>query len=421
MRQLVLDELASSIAGAIKQFQGKLVFATSPSRIFAILDASLVERVFWCILCTELLHLHDGPSLLSSVRTSLNNIDWTHYFRHRHIWLDQILPAGHNCDDKNLPLDVRLFVKLRPKWMIRYTKAVHETTVRCLTRPMMVNFCNDAALEANLMVSNAMLFLLLPLTRKPLSLRDYIPHPGLRSTSASALVRDIKEGTLLDPMCGKGVLLCEAVMKAFKRSRSDVALVKSVHCFLLGTDCSAKQLHCARENLIHIQTSTKAPGFSWDLIQCFTEYLPFRDGIFDNVVCDMPFGKKHGVCSHNSEVLSTLSLQNAYTIWLSSIKQNLCSGGKLNLLVGEGLSEVASNALQKLRVQLTSSFSISLGTSKAVLLSGFRYDSGGGTVPSDTVADSSHSIISKACDTCTESITTPTLCSSMEDCDPHKH
>lgn len=374
MGQLVLDELKPSITGAIKRFQGKLLFATNPSMISEVLNANLIERSFWCLLCTELLSFNDGPSLLSSVEASLKNIDWTHFFRYRYIWLDRVLPAGHNCEDENSPLNVRLFVKLRPKWMIRFTKAVHDLTVRCIRGPIKCNFCNDAAVEVNLMITNSMLFLVLPLTRKPLSLRDYILHPGLRSTSASALIRDMKEGALLDPMCGKGAILCEAFMKTVKRSRSGVTLSNSVHCFLLGTDCSAKQLHCARENLIHIQVHAKAHGFAWDLIQCFTENMPFRDGIFDSVVCDMPFGKKHGACSHISEIFAATSLQNAYKIWLESIERNLCSGGRFNLLVGEGFSDVVSNAFEKPRMRITSTFPLSLGCTRGVLFSGFRCD-----------------------------------------------
>ncbi|XP_076464287.1 uncharacterized protein LOC143296312 [Babylonia areolata] len=124
----------------------------------------------------------------------------------------------------------------------------------------------------------------IPLTRQPLSKRDYIQDAGLRSTVSWIMAQqaDIQPGhTVLDPMCGKATVLVEAA-----RERPQVTR-------FLGCDTDPRQLQTADSNVKHSQLCQ-----SVHLLQADALNLPLRSGSVDRIVCDAPFGNKFTVLAY---------------------------------------------------------------------------------------------------------------------------
>ncbi|XP_076990170.1 U6 snRNA (guanine-N(2))-methyltransferase THUMPD2 isoform X2 [Tamandua tetradactyla] len=117
----------------------------------------------------------------------------------------------------------------------------------------------------------------IPVFRVPLASRAYIKTAGLRSTVAWALasLAEIKAGAfVLDPMCGFGTILLEAA-----EDWPDV--------YYVGADVSDSQLLGACDNL-------KAAGLKdkIELLKVSVTELPLPSESVDNIISDIPFGKK---------------------------------------------------------------------------------------------------------------------------------
>ncbi|KAF5398525.1 hypothetical protein PHET_08073 [Paragonimus heterotremus] len=321
----------------------------------------------------------DASSITSLVTDALHDINWKNFSR---------VQPENSLNNPGCPslfhphpqlvsdMKARLFVRLRPKYLIRYTTLVHKAAVRCLEKYMGFEFSKDGTLEVNLMLSTGTLFLGLPLSKAPLSKRDYTTHSGLRSTSAAAIVRNSQGPLLLDPMCGKGILLCEAAIAGIGKRRKLVAdgvdntVESSLAPYLIGCDSCAEQLQQAHQNLVHLKSNSQLPTVLWDLVICSVERYPFREKIFDQLVCDLPFGKKYGVYTQNFETFDESSLRNLYDQCAVVIERSLSSDGRFNILVSTDLADFVVDKLMALSFDIAEQISLSLGTTKAVLISG---------------------------------------------------
>ncbi|CAE8698480.1 unnamed protein product, partial [Polarella glacialis] len=104
---------------------------------------------------------------------------------------------------------------------------------------------------------------------------------GMAAPVAWALARsaELRAGErVLDPMCGKAVILVEA------------ALSIQPCCHFLGFDLDTEQLAGARSNA----KLALASGARMDLLQGDACHLPLPDGSVDAIICDIPFGRQHG-------------------------------------------------------------------------------------------------------------------------------
>jgi len=122
------------------------------------------------------------------------------------------------------------------------------------------------------------------LSHEPLSLRRYMPTPGLRCTVAWAMVSMARQAAtpssshqflVVDPMCGAGTVVCEAV------SGWDDALG-------LCIDNNPEQLTLCRRNV-----DTANIGGRVGVVLGDVKTMPLRDHVADAVVVDAPFGLKH--------------------------------------------------------------------------------------------------------------------------------
>jgi 23S rRNA G2445 N2-methylase RlmL len=135
----------------------------------------------------------------------------------------------------------------------------------------------------------------IPVTKNPLSVRNYIKNDGLRSTICSNMVQTalfdeimqtcIDEENItfiLDPFCGKGCLINEWFSTIFKNNQQ----------FFMGSDASLEQIDNSIENLNFLNTKSKY----CDLILTNLHersIFPYRDNSIDLIISDLPFGSQH--------------------------------------------------------------------------------------------------------------------------------
>ncbi|XP_053365246.1 THUMP domain-containing protein 2 isoform X3 [Clarias gariepinus] len=132
-------------------------------------------------------------------------------------------------------------------------------------------------IEVNVYLSDDHSVVGIPLLRQPLASRTYLKHTGLRSTVAWAMASlcNLQEtSVVLDPMCGVGTILLEAVQEC-------------PNGVFIGMDSEEAQIHKAVEN---VQTAGQEERVL--IIQSSCMALPLPSASVDAVVCDIPFGRK---------------------------------------------------------------------------------------------------------------------------------
>lgn len=113
--------------------------------------------------------------------------------------------------------------------------------------------------------------------------QSYLGATGLHPNVCWALLATasvLPGETLLDPMCGTGMLLTEAP--------PGVQVV--------GVDISSSMIQRASAHL----RSLRRPAFA--LFLADARHLPFADGMADVAVCDLPFGRQFGSLEGNKEL-----------------------------------------------------------------------------------------------------------------------
>ncbi|KAM4607227.1 uncharacterized protein thumpd2 [Polymixia lowei] len=169
-------------------------------------------------------------------------------------------------------------------------------------------------LEINVNLSDDHWILGIPLTRLPLANRSYIKNTGLRSTVAWAMgsLAQIQPGScVLDPMCGVGTILLEAVQEH-----------KDAH--FLGVDIDDGQLQRANENVAFADLRGRI-----HLLKASCMELPLPSASADAVVCDLPFGRKFDTKTHMAANLPVI---------ITEMERVLRVGGTMVLLLSPQLS-----------------------------------------------------------------------------------
>ena len=174
-------------------------------------------------------------------------------------------------------------------------------------------------LEVVVHVSDTGAFFGLPLTERTLSLRasalrseveyNYLQERSrggvrstvaygmcLRSESSAQSAEDFGDAryyrtvgdVILDPVCGKGGILLEA-MRAWPAA------------FILGTDISVAQLAEARLAVGNVTGDATTMCGIVELIACDAAALPLRAGWVTRVLADLPFGRQHACFASRGE------------------------------------------------------------------------------------------------------------------------
>jgi 23S rRNA G2445 N2-methylase RlmL len=171
---------------------------------------------------------------------------------------------------------------------------------------------------------------------------EHLPA-SLRPTVAAALVRlaDVGPGhVVLDPMCGAGTILGEALYVTRPRRRRDDEEEEPVPQ-VWGGDLDLNTLHAARTNLWKL-----GPVFlaRWD-----ARWLPLPGASVDRIVSNPPFGKQLG----RPEEIGPL-----YRRMVQEYDRVLRPGGKAALLVGdlaplrEAVRQVGWGAVRQVRARV---------------------------------------------------------------------
>ncbi|XP_074653611.1 U6 snRNA (guanine-N(2))-methyltransferase THUMPD2-like [Tubulanus polymorphus] len=163
----------------------------------------------------------------------------------------------------------------------------------------------------------------IPLTKQPLSKRSYIKKVGLRSTIAAIMVHEanIQDGyTVVDPMCGKVTILIEAAKK-HKNAQ------------FIGCDLSCSQIHDAAENVLYSKTNHNI-----ELIQADVKCLSLKSSSVDSIVCDVPFGMKHG---------DSNSVIRLYPEMVKEMDRVSVPGGRIVILTSMNLRSLLLSSVTK--------------------------------------------------------------------------
>ncbi|KAF5904196.1 mitogen-activated protein kinase kinase kinase kinase 3 isoform X2, partial [Clarias magur] len=177
-------------------------------------------------------------------------------------------------------------------------------------------------IEVNVYLSDDHSVVGIPLLRQPLASRTYLKHTGLRSTVAWAMASlcNLQEtSVVLDPMCGVGTILLEAVQEC-------------PNGVFIGVDSEEAQLHKAVEN---VQAAGQEERVL--IIQSSCMALPLNSASVDAVVCDIPFGRKFS-CG--------VTMTTALPRILAEMERVLRQGGNLVLLLSLQLSALIKKLIE---------------------------------------------------------------------------
>lgn len=117
-------------------------------------------------------------------------------------------------------------------------------------------------------------------------------YATMRPSIAYNLCRllSIEDGDyIIDPMCGSGTLI-EIAIKEYKKS-----------AYYIGADIDVKSISKTQKNLENLKFGT------YDLILCNSKKSPFRSGIFNKLLTDLPFGKRCGSSQENWKLYPLLA------------------------------------------------------------------------------------------------------------------
>lgn len=397
--KFVETELLKANVRILDSIEGKTYFSMSNSLsiIDTLLSLKTVERVLFSILFHKIIgtkpteeslyqivkeafsfnkHLFVSPEFNSIIQTTTNQ------------------EQQHQAKRKSHEIKFRVNCKLTGEWKANKTaaRALKEHLDQLIARTVKTI---NARFELDLLephfevichVTNDAISIGVPISKKPLSVRSYVQHVGLRSTICSMMLQaclplenytfilgnnDTPAYTppnysqiillFLDPFCGKSTILTE-YLNTTKQ-----------HSLFISSDADPSQIQYSQENTRSLDSKTEH-NMSYDLLvsnlvqSC--SRLPYRDHIFDLILTDLPFEIKHAAKHFNSTGRSIF-----YTTVLTEFYRLLCQKtGKLVVLINSNEVEMFTRIVQDLGKENTVLFSIessdllSLGKTTAQLI-----------------------------------------------------
>jgi len=323
LEEIAGEEVERELGGDVKRAGASVVVFRVPEIDRSVLRLKTTEDVFVYAWGTDALSYRAQD--LDSIRRWTEKAPWA-----------KLLPLHHGIrpKPKGKP-SYRLVVQMTGQHGYRRADAF-----KALSRGMAGKLPaswrpaeENAAVEVWLTIHGAMAICGLRLSDRTMRHRTYkVEHlpASLRPTVAAAMVRlaDLKPGlTVLDPMCGAGTLLAEAMLYA-KTHRS--AEGEPWPLDVLGGDIDAAHARAAAANLCRLG---EMRPLTWDARQ-----LPIDDASVDRVLCNPPFGKQLG----SPEEIRPLYRQAA-----REMDRVLRSGGRAVLIVSDTAAlDEAANAVE---------------------------------------------------------------------------
>lgn len=399
--KFVETELLKANATILDSIEGKTYFSISNSLSFidTLLSLKTVERVLLSILFHKIngtkptkenifqkvkeafsfnKHLFVSPEFNSIIQTTTTDQE----------------KQQHHPKRKSHEIKFRVNCKLTGEWKANKTAArvlkehldqLIVRTVKSINGRFELDLL-EPHFEVICHVTNDAISIGVPISKRPLSVRSYVQHVGLRSTICSIMLQaclpmenytfilgnnDTPTYTppnysqikfiFLDPFCGKSTILTE-YLNTTKQ-----------HSLFISSDADPCQIQYSQENTRSLDSKNEH-SMSYDLLvsnlvqSC--SRLPYRDHIFDIILTDLPFEIKHAAKHFNSIGRSIF-----YKIVLTEFYRLLCQkSGILVVLINFNEVEMFTRIVQELGKENTVLFSIessdllSLGKTTAQLI-----------------------------------------------------
>lgn len=278
LEEIASEEIADALGGEIKRAGGGFVVFRLPEIDRSILSLRTTEDVFlfgW------------GTDELSYRAKDLDSIErWTN----RDAPWDQLLKIHHAVRPKPKGKPTYHYVvQMNGEHGYRRVDA-KKAFMRGLAGKLPASWKyaeENASVEIWLTINGAMAISGMRLSDRTMRHRNYkhehLPA-SIRPTVAAAMVRlaDLKPNqTVLDPMCGAGTLLAEAILSTKGRISSD-GMAWQLRC--IGGDIEASHVRAAQANLRQFDVTDLR---TWD-----ARAMPLEDESVDRIVSNPPFGKQ---------------------------------------------------------------------------------------------------------------------------------
>jgi 23S rRNA G2445 N2-methylase RlmL len=277
LEEVAGEEIDAELAGEVKRSGAGVVVFRVPEIGRFVLRLRTTEDVFLYAWGTDALSYRAQD--LDSIRRWTDKADWPRLLQLHHAVTPK--PKGKPS--------YRLVVQMTGEHGYRRADAL-KALARGLAGKLPASWRpaeENASVEVWLTIHGAMAVSGLRLSDRTMRHRTYkVEHlpASLRPTVAAAMVRlaDLKPGqTVLDPMCGAGTLLAEALL--FARSHKSHE-GEPWPLTVLGGDIDPSHARAAAANLSRFGEIRPVP---WDARQ-----LPVEDASVDRILCNPPFGKQ---------------------------------------------------------------------------------------------------------------------------------
>ena len=311
LEEVAAEEIAQSLGGEVKRSGASIVVFRVPEIDRSLLQLKTTEDVFLYAWGTD--ELSYRAQDLDNIRRWTAKVDWQALLRLHHAVRPK--PKGKPT--------YRLVVQMTGEHGYRRVDAM-KAFGRGLAGKVPDSWKpaeENAAVEFWLSIHGPVVVCGLRLSDRTMRHRTYkLEHlpASLRPTVAAAMVRlaDLKPGNIvLDPTCGAGTLLAEALLSVRGKRLHDGTPwdVK-----VIGGDVDEHHVRFARTNLFNLG---EVDLHTWD-----ARDLPVEDGVIDRVLCNPPFGKQHGA----PEEMGPL-----YRELLRELDRVLKPGGKAVIIVSD--------------------------------------------------------------------------------------
>lgn len=273
LEPVAADEIARDLGGEVKKTSRGVVVFKLPDVTPAVLKLRTTEDVFLLAWGSDSL-TYRPPDLANFRKWTANRPDWPQFFRLHHALRPKTKGKptfhlvcqmqgehGYKRTDARAALIQGLAGKIPPGWLLAE---------------------EDAWLEIWLTIRGKTAVCGLRLTDRTMRHRTYKDDhvlASLRPTVAAAMVRLAGIGpgmTVLDPMCGAGTILAEAIELAKARRGGRVEVI--------GGDVDPNAMFVTSQNLDNVGPAHLA---RWD-----ARRLPLPTASVDRIVSNPPFGKQ---------------------------------------------------------------------------------------------------------------------------------
>jgi 23S rRNA G2445 N2-methylase RlmL len=312
LEEIAAEEVEQVLGGEVKKQGGGIVVFRLPEIDRSVLRLRTTEDVYLYGWGTDALS-YRAQDLDSIRKWTARDVNWQRLLQIHHAVRPK--PSGKPT--------YRLVCQMTGEHAYRRTDA-REALARGLAGKLPASWRpaeENAAVEVWLTIHGAMAICGLRLSDRTMRHRtwkfEHLPA-SLRPTLAAAMVRlaDLKPGSVvLDPMCGAGTLLAEAVLSVKGKRLHDGTPWQLT---VLGGDIDPGHVRFAAANLRNL---TEA-----DLQQLDARDLPLDDACVDRILCNPPFGKQ----------LSTPEeVPGLYRDMVREMDRVLKPGGKAVLIVSD--------------------------------------------------------------------------------------